>query len=153
MTNTPRRFKTWFSFVLILTVLSHFDVGHTDPSVFVLCFGSDGHVAVERISQNHDANADKTPQHQDGANSYITDGGSPCTSPCTDIPLAGDDHGAHVPLLVLSKVSLDIGLLPLFFLVFFLIPYAGASIRRCFFPDPPFTDSRLLGLRSTVLLI
>lgn len=150
--DTLRRSKTWLSFVLILTVLGHFGLSHGE-SAFVLCFGADGHVAVERVSQDHDANADKTTRHQDGTNASITDGGSPCTSPCTDIPLAGDDHGAHVPLLILSKVSLDLGLLPLFFLVFFLLPYARVSIRRSFFPDPPFTDSRLLSLRSTVLLI
>lgn len=150
---TLRTFKEWISYVLILAVLSHFGVGHSDPSVFVLCFGEDGHVAVERINQDHDANADKTTAHQDGTNAYITDGGSPCTSPCTDIPLAGDDHGAHVPLSVLSKISLDLGLLPLFFLVFFLIPYARVIPQLHFFSDPLFTDSRLLSLRSTVLLI
>lgn len=150
--DTLRRSKTWLSFVLILTVLGHFGLSHGE-SAFVLCFGADGHVAVERISQDHGANEDKATQHKDGANAYITDGDSPCTSPCTDIPIAGDDHGAHVPLSVLSKISLDLGLLPLFFLVFFLIPYARVIPQRHFFSDPLFTDSRLLSLRSTVLLI
>ncbi|MBS3953139.1 MAG: hypothetical protein KGZ88_09345 [Methylomicrobium sp.] len=150
---TLRTYKEWISYVLIFAVLSHFGGGHTDPSVFVLCFGSDGHVAVERISQDHDANANKALQHKDRANAYFTDGDSPCTSPCTDVPLGDDDHASHVPLTDLSKTSLDVGILPLFFIAFLLVPYARVITRRRFSSDPPITDSRLLALRSIVLLI
>jgi hypothetical protein len=139
MNNMLRRSKTWLSFVLMLAVLGHFGLGHSDASAFVLCFGTDGHVAVERASHDHGADT--------GA--YFTD----MASPCEDIPVVDDDHGTHIPLTDLSKASVDLGLLPLVFLVFLLIPYARVITQRPFFPDPLFTDSRLLGLRSTVLLI
>jgi len=153
MMNTLRRSRIWLSFVLMIAILGHFGLGHRDASTFVLCFGTDGHVAVERIGQDHGANADIVSQSKVKTDAYFTDGDSPCTSPCTDIPVGGDDHGTHVPLTDLSKVSIDLGILPLFFLVFLFIPYAQVITRRPFFPDPLFTDSRLLGLRSIVLLI
>lgn len=153
MNNTLRRSKIWLSFVLMLAVLGHFGLGHRDASAFVLCFGADGHVAVEHIGQDHGADADKAFLTKADTDAYFTTGDSPCTSPCTDIPVGGDDHGTHIPLTDLSKASIDLGILPLFFLVFLLIPYAQVVTRRPFFSDPLFTDSRLLGLRSTVLLI
>jgi hypothetical protein len=153
MNNMLRRSKTWLSFVLMLAVLCHFGMGHRDASAFVLCFGADGHVAVEHIGQAHEANKEIVSRPNVETDAYFTDGDSPCTSPCTDIPVGGDDHGTHIPLTDLSKASVDLGLLPLVFLVFLLIPYARVITRRPFFPDPLFTDSRLLGLRSIVLLI
>lgn len=141
--------KTWLPFVLMLTVLCHFNVGHSDASAYVLCFGADGHVAVEHTGHDHGVGTDKVYSTKAEASAYFTG----TDSPCTDIPVVGDNHGAHVPLIDLSKTSIDFGLLPLFFLVFFLIPYARVIPRRHFFSDPLFTDSRLLSLRSTVLLI
>ncbi|MDD4904558.1 MAG: hypothetical protein PHD39_00165 [Methylobacter tundripaludum] len=151
--NIIHRSKIWLSFVLMLAVLGHFGLGHSDASAFVLCFGTDGHVAVERVGQDHGVNADKVFPTKAETNAYFTDGDSPCTSPCTDIPVVGDDHGAHIPLTDLSKASVDLGLLPLVFLVFLFIPYVQVITRRSFFADPLFTDSRLLALRSIVLLI
>lgn len=151
MNNTLRRSKTWLSFVLMLAVLGHFGLGHRDASAFVLCFGADGHVAVERIGQDHGANTAIVSEPKAAA--YFMASDSPCTSPCTDIPVGGDDHGTHIPLADLSKASIDLGILPLFFLVFLFIPYSQVITRRPFFSDPLFTDSRLLALRSTVLLI
>jgi hypothetical protein len=147
MDNMLRRSKTWLSYVLMLAVLGHFGLGHSDASAFVLCFGTDGHVAVEHAGHNHGADTDKV--YPTGTGAYFTD----TDSPCEDIPVVGDDHGAHIPLLELSKASVDLGLLPLVFFVFFLIPYTKVISRRPLFSDPLFTDSRLLGLRSTVLLI
>ncbi|WP_333873662.1 hypothetical protein [Methylobacter sp.] len=149
MNNVLRRSKTWLSFVLMLAVLGHFGLGHSDASAFVLCFGTDGHVAVEHAGHNHGADTDKVYPTKTETDAYFTD----MDSPCEDIPVVGDDHGAHIPLTDLSKASVDLGLLPLVFLVFLLIPYARVIARRPFFSDPLFTDSRLLGLRSTVLLI
>ena len=149
MNNMLRRSKTWLSFVLMLAVLGHFGLGHSDASAFVLCFGTDGHVAVERAGHDHGADTAKVYPTKAETGAYFTD----MDSPCEDIPVVGDDHGAHIPLTDLSKASVDLGLLPLVFLVFLLIPYARVITRRPFFPDPLFTDSRLLGLRSIVLLI
>ena len=149
MNNMLRRSKTWLSFVLMLAVLGHFGLGHSDASAFVLCFGTDGHVAVERAGHDHGADKDKVYPTKTETGAYFTD----MASPCTDISVVGDDHGAHIPLTALSKASVDLGLLPLVFFVFLLIPYARVITRRPFFSDPLFTDSRLLALRSTVLLI
>ncbi|MCK9620785.1 MAG: hypothetical protein M0R47_09655 [Methylobacter sp.] len=149
MNNMLRRSKTWLSFVLMLAVLGHFGLGHSDASAFVLCFGTDGHVAVERAGHDHGADTDKVYPTKAETGAYFTD----MDSPCEDFPVVGDDHGAHIPLTDLSKASVDLGLLPLVFLVFLLIPYARVITRRSFFPDPLFTDSHLLAIRSTVLLI
>jgi hypothetical protein len=149
MNNTLRRSKTWLSFVLMLAVLGHFGLGHSDASAFVLCFGTDGHVAVERAGHDHGADTDKVYPTKADTGAYFTD----MDSPCTDISVVDDDHGAHIPLTDLYKASVDLGLLPLVFLVFLFILYAKVISRRPFFPDPLFTDSRLLSLRSIVLLI
>lgn len=145
--NTLRHSKTWLSFVLILTVLVHFGLGHQDVSSFVLCFGADGHVAVEYIGQDHDASVNKA---EGKTNAYSTNDDSPCMSPCTDIPL--DDTHPPLSLTDLSKIAFDIGFLPLFFLIL-LLCYPRLISRQPPFPDLLFTDSRLLALRSTVLLI
>lgn len=147
--NTLRRSKTRLCFVLMLAVLGHFGLGHRDVSAFVLCFGADGHVAVESAGHDHGADADQRSASRAETGTYSV----PLDSPCTDIPVVGDDHGRHVPLAQASKPSLDLGLLPLVFLAFLLISSARAVLRRLRFPDPPFTDSRLLALRSVVLLI
>ncbi len=147
--NIIHRSKIWLSFVLMLAVLGHFGLGHSDASAFVLCFGTDGHVAVERAGHDHGADTDKVYSTKAETGAYFTD----MDSPCEDIPVIGDDHGAHIPLTDLSKASVDLGLLPLVFLVFLLIPYARVITRRPFISDPLFTDSRLLAHRSIVLLI
>jgi hypothetical protein len=149
--NTLRHSKTWLSFVLILTVLINFGFGHQDVSSFVLCFGADGHVAVEHIAQDHDTSEGKIANLEEKSNIYFADSKLPCTSPCADIPLDGDAH-TSLPLTDLSKIAFDIGFLPLFFLIL-LLYYPRLITRQPPFPAPPFTDSRLLALRSTVLLI
>lgn len=149
---TLLRFKTWLSIVLILAVLGHFGLGHRDVSAFVLCFGADGHVAVEKTGKDQFASVNAVARFNDETNALTGDDGDPCSSPCTDIPIDGDDH---IPLQLtnLSKIAIDIGLLPVFFLISLLILYAKVVIRQPAFFDPPFIDSRLLALRSTVLLI
>ncbi|MVF23064.1 hypothetical protein EVC37_15780 [Methylocaldum sp. BRCS4] len=146
--NTLRRSKIWLSVVLMLAVLGHFGFGHRDVSAFVLCFGADGHVAVEPAGHDHGTDADQRSPTKAETGAYFADG----DSPCRDIPVVDDDHGAHVPLAEASKPSLDLGLLPLVFLTFLLIPYARLVPRRLRFPDPPITDSRLLARRTVVLL-
>ncbi|SJM90953.1 hypothetical protein [Crenothrix polyspora] len=144
-----RNCKTWLSFVLILTVLTHFGFGHQDVSPFVLCFGADGHVAVERVAQEQHDKAKVSFKSE--AKTYFANSNSPCFSPCADIPLDGD---AHTPLpLDVSKIAFDIGFLPLFFLISLVLYSPRLITRQPFFFAPLFTDSRLLALRSTVLLI
>jgi len=149
---TLPRCKTWLSVVLILAVLGHFGLGHRDVSAFVLCFGADGHVAVEKTGKDQFASVNAVTRFNDETNALTSDDGDPCSSPCTDIPIDGDDH---IPLQLtnLLKIAIDIGLLPVFFLISLLILYPRVIIRQPAFSYPPFTDSRLLALRSIVLLI
>lgn len=150
--NTLRRSKTWLSVVLILAVLGHFGLGHRDMTAFVLCFGADGHVAVEKTGKDPFASVNAVTRFNDETNVLASDDGGPCSSPCSDIPIDGDDH-IPLELTKLSKIAIDIGLLPVFFLVSLLVLCARVIIRQSAFFNPPFTDSRLLALRSIVLLI
>ncbi|WP_427551960.1 hypothetical protein ACQE3D_25600 (plasmid) [Methylomonas sp. MS20] len=138
--------------MLIFAVLGHFGLGHRDVSAFVLCFGADGHVAVEKNGKDQSVSLTVVTRFNDETNALTSDHSDPCSSPCTDIPIDGDDH---IPLQLtnLLKIAIDIGLLPVFFLISLLVLYAKVVIRQPAFFDPPFTDSRLLALRSTVLLI
>jgi len=150
--NALRHSKNWLSIVLILAILGHFGLGHRDASAFVLCFGEDGHVAVEHIGYDHGISPDKNDHFSDTAGVHFTDDDAPCNSPCTDISLDGDDH---IPLSLTDfvKIALDSGLLPVFFLFSLLSLHGRPFIRQPAFFDPPFTDPRLLALRSIVLLI
>ena len=147
-----RRSKTWLSIVLILAVLGHFGLGHRDVSAYVLCFGADGHVAVEKNGKDQFVSLNAATRFNDETNALTSDDADPCSPPCTDIPIDGDDH---IPLqwTNLLKIAIDIGLLPVFFLISLLVLYAKVVIRQLTFFDPSFTDSRLLALRSIVLLI
>lgn len=146
------RFKTWLSVVLILAVLGHFGLGHRDVTAFVLCFGADGHVAVEKTGKDPFASVNAVTHLNNETNVLASDDGDPCSSPCTDIPIDGDDH-IPLQLTKLLKIAIDIGLLPVFFLISLLALYVRVIIRQPAFFNPPFTDSRLLALRSIVLLI
>jgi len=143
-----QRSKIWLSVVLILAILGHFGLGHRDISAFVLCFGGDGHVAVEHAGHDHETSMDHVIELKEPANAYLID----VDFPCTDIALDRDDH---IPLLFtdLLKIAIDTGLLPVFFLISLLVLYTRVIIRQPAFFNPPFTDSRLLALRSIVLLI
>ncbi|MBS3962906.1 MAG: hypothetical protein KGZ80_00180 [Methylomonas sp.] len=150
--NALRHSKNWLSIVLILAILGHFGLGHRDASAFVLCFGEDGHVAVEHVGYDHGIGPDKNDHFSDAAGVHFTGGDTPCNAPCTDISLDGDDH---IPLSLTDfvKIALDSGLLPIFFLFSLLALHGRSFIRQPVFFDPPFTDPRLLALRSIVLLI
>ncbi len=149
---TLPRFKTWLSVVLIFAVLGHFGLGHRDVTAFVLCFGADGHVAVEKTGKDPFASVNAATRFNDETNVLASDEGDPCSSPCTDIPIDGDDH-IPLQLTKLSKIAIDMGLLPVFFLISLLVLYARVIIRQPALFNPPFTDSRLLALRSIVLQI
>ncbi len=150
--NALRHSKNWLSIVLIIAILGHFGLGYRDASAFVLCFGMDGHVAVERIAQEQLASVNTTTQSNEETNVYAANGDIPCPSPCTDIPIDGDNH-VHLLVTDLLKFTVDIGLLPVFFLLSLLALHGRPFIRQPAFFDPPFTDPRLLALRSIVLLI
>lgn len=145
---TLRRSRIWLSFVLMLSMLCHFGFEHRDASAFVLCFGADGHVAVEPAGHVHGTEANQRAPAEAETGAHSADG----DLPCWDIPVVDDHHGAHVPLAGASKPSLDPGLLSLVCFVVLLIPYTRAVLRRPRFRDPPKSDARLLALRTVVLL-
>jgi hypothetical protein len=150
--NHLRRSRKWLSLWLLVAMLGHFGLGHGEASVFVLCFGANGHVAVEPAGHDHRAQASHGPEH-----GPITEKGiyvlKTWESPCTDIPVVSEDHGSHKPLIE-SKNSLpEIDVLALAAFVIAFIPFDELAVEPVFFTDPPTVDSRLPALRSVVLLI
>ncbi len=147
-----QRSKRYLALLLMVAVLGHFGLGQRDASAFVLCFGADGHVAVEPAGHNHRSQvADslgEAPISEKGV--YVLETGE---SPCTDIAVISEDHGAHKPLIETKTPSPDTGVLAFAALVIALIPFDERAMAPVFFPDPPIIDSRLPALRSVVLLI
>lgn len=141
-----------FSWLLVVAVLGHFGLGHRDASAFVLCFGADGHVAVEPAGHDHGPQAcdslEQAPLTGRGAHVVKTGG-----SPCTDIPVIREDHGAHKPLIEPKNPSPDTDVLAFAALVIALIPFGELAAAPVFFPDPPIVDPKLRALRSVILLI
>src|ERR687887_337155 len=132
--NRLRRSKTWFSLWLIVAVLGHFGLGHHDASAFVLCFGADGHVAVEAAGHDHRSQASRGPEHRPITEKgiYVLKIGE---SPCTDIPVVSEDHGAHKPLIESKDSSPDPNVLALAALVIAFIPFDELVTAPVFFPD------------------
>lgn len=151
--NRLRRSKTWLSPWLIVAVLGHFGLGPGDASAFVLCLGADGHVAVEPAGHDHRSHVgpergQATPVTKVAASTERTGG-----SPCIDIPVVGEDHGVHKPLIGSKEQAPDAKVLALAVLVITLIPFDEPAAEPSFLPYPPRVDSRLPALRSVVLLI
>lgn len=146
-----RRAKRWLALWLITAVLGHFGLSHQDASAFVLCFGADGHVAVEPAEHDHGAEA---AYASEGANlkpsAYSLKGDR---SPCTDFPVTSDDHGAHKPLSGSLKPALDLPLVALVALVLIFNPIREKLAKPVFPRGPPFIDPGLPALRSVILLI
>lgn len=144
-----RRLKGWLSLWLIVAVLGHFGLSHHEASAFVLCFGADGHVAVEPADHEH-----ALPHPNEGS---PTKGGAHTHGlkleerPCLDLPVVKGDHGAHKPLSGPQKPLLNEGL-AVAILVIAIILFPKAIATPLFPPDPPIVDSRLIALRSVVLL-
>ena len=146
------RSKRYLALLLIVAVLGHFGLGPHDASALVLCFGADGHVAVEPAGHDHRSQApdslEEVPLTEKGT--YVLKTGE---SRCTDIPVISEDHGSHKPLIESKDPSSDTGVLALTAIVIALIPFDELTAAPVFFPDPPTVDSRLPALRSVVLLI
>ena len=131
----------------MLSVLGHISLGILGGSSYVLCFESDGHVAVERAGYDYDI---LIPRCLDQVvkSKAISDGSKPL---CSDILIEddGDDLGLHLPFKTIS----DLGWLPLDLLFFVLILFRKSSVTVFRSHRPPFLDSRVAYRRSTVLQI
>lgn len=147
-----QRSKRYLGRLLIVAVLGHFGLGHRDASASVLCFGADGHVAVEPAAHDHRSQApdsmEEAPLAEKGT--YVLKTGERA---CTDIPVISEDHGSHKPLIEAKDPSPDAGVLALTAFVIAVIPFDELAAAPVFFPDPSIVDSRLPALRSVVLLI
>ncbi|MGH8512427.1 MAG: hypothetical protein ACREV8_00455, partial [Gammaproteobacteria bacterium] len=132
---------------MIIAVLGHFGLGHRDASALVLCFGADGHVAVEPAGHHHRSQAPDRREERliTEKGTYVLETGD---SPCTDIPVISEDHGSHKPLIEAKDPSPDTGVLELTAFVIALIPFDELAPAPVFFPDSPTVDSRLSTLRS-----
>jgi len=76
----------------------------------VLCFGADGHVAIEPA---HDHRSEARPKRErvpdaEAASSTAT---AEC-KPCFDLPVVSEDHGAHKPLVAHKAGSFDVKAAP-----------------------------------------
>ncbi|MGH8614782.1 MAG: hypothetical protein ACREYF_22835 [Gammaproteobacteria bacterium] len=147
-----RRPKRWLSLWLIVAMLGHFGLYARDASAFVVCFGSDGHVAVETAGHHHRSEAGpelrKAPLSEVAASTTQARGTS-----CIDIPVVSEDHGAHKPLIESRGQSPDCKVLVSAALIIALLPCEEAAAQPIFFPDAPVVDPRLPTLRSVLLLI
>jgi hypothetical protein len=145
-----QRSKRYLGRLLIVAVLGHFGLGPGDASALVLCFGADGHVAVEPMHSPH-APADQAPvvAHaiQTGAQAETA-----CEGPCTDFPVIAEDHGAHKPAVGSERSFARLYAAPA--LVVRLIPFDEIVHKVALSPAHSLViDSRLPARRSVVLLI
>jgi hypothetical protein len=145
-----QRSKRYLGRLLIVAVLGHFGLGPGDASALVLCFGADGHVAVEPMHSPH-APADQAPvvAHaiETGAQAETA-----CEGPCTDFPVIAEDHGAHKPAVGSERSFARLYAAPA--LVVRLIPFDEIVHKAALSPAHSLViDSRLPARRSVVLLI
>jgi len=90
---------------LTFVVFAHFGVGHRDVPAWVLCFGADGHVAVEPM------HSPRAPADQAAVAAHAIETGAQaqtaCEGPCTDFPVISEDHGAHKPAVDSERSTPD----------------------------------------------
>lgn len=144
-----RHLKLGLSLLLILAVLGHFAPGIPERAAYVLCFGADGHVAVEPGGHDHRApDPGRSAGHHTEISAPFSGDGS-----CIDIPVAGNDHGSHAPFPEIGTGFGGLEWLALVALCFILLPSVG-TVAAGFRPHrPPPADARVLLRRTVVLLI
>jgi hypothetical protein len=148
-----QRSKRYLGRLLIVAVLGHFGLGHRDASALVLCFGADGHVAVEPMHSPH-APADHAAVAAAHAMETSARAETPCEAPCTDFPVIAEDHGAHKPAVGSERSSPDARSYAARALVVTLIPFGEIVHKVALSPAHSLAiDSRLPARRSVVLLI
>lgn len=154
--NRLRHSKKWLSLWLLIAMIGHFAFGLREASAFVLCFGADGHVAVERAGHDHALGKGKSDQG--GASRTLTQAGTDAQlqstgGPCLDIPVIDEDHGGHKSFGPPQDRLGDVGLVALAAFVIALISIDPLPAKLRAVSAPPAVDSRLTALRTVVLLI
>ncbi len=148
-----QRSKRYLGRLLIVAVLGHFGLGPRDASALVLCFGADGHVAVEPMHSPH-APADQAAVAAAHAIETGAQAETACEGPCTDFPVIAEDHGAHKPAVGSERSSPDARPYAAPALVVTLIPFDEIAHKVALSPAHSLViDSRLPARRSVVLLI
>lgn len=148
-----RRSKKWLSLWLLIAMIGHFAFGHREASAFVLCFGADGHVTVERAGHDHALETGNSDQGETGRTLAADAQPQSTGSPCLDIPIVDEYHGDHKPFGPSQDRLADVGLVALVAYVIALISIDPLPVKLRTVSDPPALDSRLLALRTVVLLI
>ena len=143
-----KRYKACICYVLLAMLMSHLTL-NMGAAKYVLCFGADGHIAVEHAQQDKAVRFNKRDfsPYQTIAKSVD------CDLPCIDIPLDGEeDQNTFIPSIDFSKVSIAFWSSSLFL---FLLLACCQVVTDCrlYFYYLGFIDSRLLAIRSTILLI
>jgi len=147
-----QRSKRYLGRLLIVAVLGHFGLGDRDASALVLCFGADGHVAVEPMHSPH-APADQAAVAAHAIETGVQ-AGAACEGPCTDFPVIAEDHGAHKPAVGSERSSPDARPYAAPALLVSLIPFDEIVHKLALSPAHSLViDSRLPARRSVVLLI
>jgi hypothetical protein len=147
-----RRTRRHLGLLLTFVVFAHFGVGHRDVPAWVLCFGADGHVAVEPMHSPH------APIDQAALARHIAEPGARAATvgegSCVDIPVIAEDHGAHKPAVDSERSTPDARLYAAPALVVSLIPFDEIVHKVARSPVHSLViDSRLPARRSVVLLI
>lgn len=76
-----RSWATGLAALALLLTSAHVDWG-------TICYGEDGHVAVEPLLAGHCAAADRDAGGEQLASSPAVSAAAPCCGPCTDVPIA-----------------------------------------------------------------
>lgn len=144
------RLKIALSLWLVLALVGHFTLGILEQSAYVLCFGADGHVAVERAGHDHRA---LNPRcfDQISADKNALQNADPA---CVDIPVDDNDHGSHTPFPEPGKGFDGMAWAAALIAFYFVLLPLARTVSAAFRPhSPPLLDSRILLRRSVVLLI
>ncbi|RYU58149.1 hypothetical protein EWI61_11260 [Methylolobus aquaticus] len=149
LVNRLRRSAKWVSLSLLLAMIGHFTFDHSEASAFVLCFGADGHVAVERADHDHRPFTPRSLEKRVASETALPN----ADRPCVDVPVASDDHGPHTPFPEFGERWSDMDWVALIALCFILLPPTRTASSAFRVYAPPLFDSRTLLRRSIVLLI
>jgi len=147
--NRLRRSAKRVSLSLLLAMIGHLTFDHSEVSAFVLCFGADGHVAVERAGHDHRPFTPRSLEKRIASETALPN----ADRPCVDVSIASDDHGSHTPFPGFGEGWSDMGWDVLIALCFILLPSIRKASTAFRVHKPPLIDSRTLLRRSIVLLI
>lgn len=135
---------------LVIALLSRFTLDVLTGPMYVLCFGTDGHVAVEVAGHDHRANANSqaVPPTIDSKQRPVAQNFDP---PCLDLPVTSDAKGTQASTDFAKALNgiAWVGMWLLSILLFIWLCPERISPSR----SPPGPDSRVFLRRCVVLLI